>query len=152
MKLKLLSVALVTFFSMSAHADLNGLFDAIQEDVEAEVQSQVDTQVDTHLKSQVTEQVAAQAGCTTDTGLAGGWTEVPITPELQEALETVLTQLDTTGTVSSLLSVKTQVVAGVNYLVDFELDNGETWHTKIFQDLAGNYSISEPAALGLSCP
>ena len=78
--------------------------------------------------------------------LLGGWSDSEVTPDVEAALDTVLKQMNTSAKLEKILSVKTQVVAGLNYDIDFQLDNGEVWNTRVFRDLDGNYSMTKTAA------
>ena len=71
--------------------------------------------------------------------LVGGWTETEITPEAEQALDFVLKRMNTAAKLEKIIKVRTQVVAGMNYDIDFKLDNGEIWNTVVFRDLQGNY-------------
>ena len=100
-------------------------------------------------------QQTSQADCDKSGKLLGGWTTSKVTPEVEAALDTVLTQMNTSAKLEKILGVKTQVVAGINYAIDFQLDNGGIWHTRIFRDLSGNYTMTKPATQGAGlndCP
>jgi hypothetical protein len=56
--------------------------------------------------------------------------------------------MNTAARLRSIREVRTQVVAGLNYAIEFELDNGEVWHTIVFRDLDGKYHLTQPARLG----
>ena len=97
----------------------------------------------------------SQADCDKSGKLLGGWTTAKVTPEVEAALDTVLTQMNTSAKLEKILGVKTQVVAGMNYAIDFQLDNGGIWHTRVFRDLSGNYTMTQPATQGAGlndCP
>jgi hypothetical protein len=79
--------------------------------------------------------------------LAGGWSETEVTPELEQALDVVLKQMNTSAKLDEIVKVKTQVVAGINYDIDFKLDNGEVWNTVVYRDLKGNYKMTKAATL-----
>ena len=79
--------------------------------------------------------------------LAGGWSETKVTPEVEKALDFVLQQMNTSAKLEKIVKVKTQVVAGVNYDIDFKLDNGEVWNTVVYRDLKGNYKMTKVATL-----
>ncbi|QLG89001.1 2-oxoglutarate dehydrogenase [Chitinibacter bivalviorum] len=69
-----------------------------------------------------------------------------ITPEAKEALATVLAQMNTSAKLKNIIEVRTQVVAGTNYAITFELDNGEVWHAIVWHDLQGKYTMTQPAS------
>ncbi len=79
--------------------------------------------------------------------MAGGWSESEVTPEVEKALDFVLQQMNTSAKLDKIVSVKTQVVAGINYDIDFKLDNGEVWNTIVYRDLDGNYKMTKTATL-----
>ena len=74
-----------------------------------------------------------------------GWNESEVTPEVKAALDSVLKQMNTSAKLKKILGVKTQVVAGMNYAIDFQLDNDQVWNTVVFRDLSGNYTMTKPA-------
>jgi len=79
--------------------------------------------------------------------LAGGWSETEVTPEVEKALDFVLKQMNSSAKLDKIVNVKTQVVAGINYDIDFKLDNGEVWNTVVYRDLKGNYKMTKTATL-----
>ncbi|CAK1845574.1 exported hypothetical protein [Vibrio crassostreae] len=68
-------------------------------------------------------QETANPICSTK-NLTGGWSQSDITPEAKQALDAVLGQMNTSAELKQILSVRTQVVAGLNYAIEFEMDNG----------------------------
>ena len=60
--------------------------------------------------------------CSTQ-NLTGGWSKSDITPQAEQALDAVLGQMNTAAELKQILSVRTQVVAGLNYAIEFEMDN-----------------------------
>ncbi len=79
--------------------------------------------------------------------LAGGWSETQVTPEVEKALNFVLQQMNTSAKLDKIVSVKTQIVKGRNYAIDFQLDNGEIWNTVVYVDLGGSMKITKVATL-----
>ena len=79
--------------------------------------------------------------------MTGGWSETKVTPEAEKALDFVLQQMNTSAKLDKIVKVKTQVVAGVNYDIDFKLDNGEVWNTVVYRDLKGNHKMTKVATL-----
>ena len=51
--------------------------------------------------------------------LAGGWSKSEVTPEAEKALDFVLQQMNTSAKLDKIVSVKTQIVKGRNYDIDF---------------------------------
>ena len=81
--------------------------------------------------------------------LAGGWSkQSEVSDDAQVALDWVLGQMNTAAELRVIRAVWTQVLAGVNYAIEFELDNGEVWHTTVFRDLSGEFQLTQPAQLG----
>ena len=77
--------------------------------------------------------------------LAGGWSISEVTPEVEQALDYVLAQMNNSAKLDEILEVKTQVVAGKNYDIEFRLDNGSVWEVIVFRDLSGDFSMKHPA-------
>jgi len=81
--------------------------------------------------------------------LAGGWSrQDEPSDDARAALDWVLGQMNTAAHLRRIREVRTQVVAGLNYAIEFELDNGEVWHTIVFRDLGGKFHLSQRAQLG----
>ncbi|APP06022.1 cystatin domain-containing protein [Vibrio harveyi] len=89
--------------------------------------------------------------CNTE-NLAGGWSQGEVTPEAQQALDFVLGQMNTAAKLKEILSVRTQVVNGINYAIEFEMDNGEVWNTIVYRSLKGDMEMTQPAQQGRLCP
>ncbi|CAG23808.1 hypothetical protein PBPRB1963 [Photobacterium profundum SS9] len=96
----------------------------------------------------ITKEKSINPRCNTEAGMAGGWYDSAVTPEATAAVDSVLAMMNTSAQLSKILDVKTQVVNGINYAIDFELDNGEVWNTRVYQNLEGKYTMTQPAALG----
>ena len=79
--------------------------------------------------------------------LAGGWSQSEVTPEAKLALDTVLKQWNNASKLEKIITVKTQIVAGVNYKIDFQLENGEVWNTVVFKNLNNEYLMTKAATL-----
>ena len=84
--------------------------------------------------------------------LVGGWSQSEVTPEAQQALDFVLGQMNTAAKLKEILSVRTQVVNGMNYAIEFEMDNGEVWNTIVYRSLKGDMEMTQPAQQGRLCP
>ncbi|WP_045497896.1 cystatin domain-containing protein [Vibrio hyugaensis] len=84
--------------------------------------------------------------------LAGGWSRGEVTPEAQQALDFVLGQMNTAAKLKEILSVRTQVVNGINYAIEFEMDNGGVWNTVVYRSLKGDMEMTQPAQQGRLCP
>lgn len=83
--------------------------------------------------------------------LAGGWSESDVSPQVQEALNFVLSRMNTAAKLERILSVRSQVVNGTNYAIEFEMDNGEVWTTIVYRSRKGALSITQPAQQGRLC-
>lgn len=88
--------------------------------------------------------------CSTQ-NLTGGWSKSDITPQAEQALDAVLGQMNTPAELKQILSVRTQVVAGLNYAIEFEMDNGEVWNTIVYRSLQGDIEMMEVAQQGRLC-
>ena len=88
--------------------------------------------------------------CSTQS-LTGGWSKSDITPQAEQALDAVLGQMNTAAELKQILSVRTQVVAGLNYAIEFEMDNGEVWNTIVYRSLQGDIEMMEVAQQGRLC-
>ena len=88
--------------------------------------------------------------CSTEQ-LAGGWTETEITPEVQQALDFVLSQMNTAAKLQEITQVRSQVVNGLNYAIEFKMDDGQVWHTLVYRSLKGELTMSQPAQHGELC-
>jgi len=79
--------------------------------------------------------------------LAGGWSKTGVTPEAEKAVDFVLKQMNTSAKLDKIVSVKTQIVKGRNYDIDFQLNNGEVWNTIVYVDLNGSMKMTKTATL-----
>ena len=77
-----------------------------------------------------------------DKTLVGGWSEAEVTPQVEAALNYVISESDFESPLKTIVSIKTQIVSGKNYDIDFELNNGELWNVIVYEDLNGNYKIT----------
>lgn len=79
--------------------------------------------------------------------VAGGYRlQEQISPEAKQAMEPILKQLNSSSKLKQILEVRTQVVAGTNYAIKFELANGEIWYAIVWHDLQGNFTLSQAAS------
>ncbi|MBB1314581.1 MULTISPECIES: cystatin domain-containing protein [Aliivibrio] len=86
--------------------------------------------------------------CNVDNGMSGGWVTSTVTPEVEAALNHVLSMMNTSAKLKQITEVKTQVVNGINYAIDFELDDGQIWNTRVFRSLDGKFKMTQPAQQG----
>lgn len=73
--------------------------------------------------------------------MPGGWSNTEITPEVEEAVEFVVSHLNNASALKEIVSAKSQVVRGVNYDVTFSLENSSVWTAKVHHGLDGRYSL-----------
>lgn len=79
------------------------------------------------------------------TRIAGGWNDGEIDKTTHDAVRFVVNQMNTTAKLKRIVSVKKQVVNGMNYDITFELDNNTTWNAKVYRSLSGEFSIKKTA-------
>ncbi|TKF79433.1 cystatin domain-containing protein [Vibrio kanaloae] len=103
-------------------------------------------------KTEVSDQSQEEMNpiCSTK-NLTGGWSQSDITREAKQALDVVLGQMNTTAKLKKILGVRTQVVAGLNYAIEFEMDNGEVWNTIVYRSLQGDIEMMQAAQQGRLC-
>ena len=77
--------------------------------------------------------------------LAGGWANAEITPDVEQALDFVLMQMNTSAKLDKIVSVKTQIVKGKNFDITFELDNKEQWNCIVYRDIDGKLTMTKVA-------
>jgi len=85
-------------------------------------------------------------------GLAGGWSVSELTPEAQQAVDTLMSQMNTASKLKEVNEIRTQVVNGTNYAIEFTLDNGQVWHAIVYRNLRNDYMIDSVAQRGELCP
>ncbi|NOJ21875.1 cystatin family protein [Vibrio coralliilyticus] len=98
------------------------------------------------------EQELAQNPICIEKGLPGGWSTSSITPEVMRAMDTILGQMNNESPVKQINQVRTQVVSGMNYAIEFTLENGEVWHAVVNRSLRDDYMIERIAKPGPLCP
>ncbi|NRB69486.1 MAG: 2-oxoglutarate dehydrogenase [Vibrio sp.] len=98
------------------------------------------------------EQEQAKSPVCMEQGLPGGWSPSGITPEVMRAMDTILGQMNNESSVKQINQVRTQVVSGINYAIEFTLENGATWHAVVNRNLRGDYMIERIAKPGPLCP
>ncbi|WP_159650519.1 cystatin domain-containing protein [Vibrio atypicus] len=89
--------------------------------------------------------------CSTKT-MPGGWSVSDVTPGVEKALDNVLAQMNTASKLKQINEVRTQIVNGTNYAIEFTLENGEVWHTVVYRNLRDDYMIEQVAQQGPLCP
>tara|TARA_Y100001956_G_scaffold56230_2_gene55252 strand:+ start:1893 stop:2264 length:372 start_codon:yes stop_codon:yes gene_type:complete len=89
--------------------------------------------------------------CSTEV-MPGGWSKSDVTPDVERAVNTVITQMNSASGLKQINEVRTQIVSGVNYAIEFTLDNGEVWNTVVYKNLRNDYMIERVATQGPLCP
>lgn len=89
--------------------------------------------------------------CNTQGNMPGGWNEFDATPDAQKAMAFVLKQMDTLSSFKQILTVHAQIVSGVNYAIEFEMDDGSIWNTIVYRNLDGEYAITQSPKEGHFC-
>lgn len=69
-------------------------------------------------------------------------------PNAEAALTSTVALMSSIAIFKSIREVRTQVVSGINYDIEFILNNGEIWNTRIYRDLAGNYKMIKAVTKG----
>lgn len=93
---------------------------------------------------------ASSAMCSNEK-LAGGWHDAEVSPEAEQAVDAVLAQMGNNVRLKSILAVKTQVVNGTNYAIEFDTQDGQVWHAVVYRTLDGELTITQGATLGDLC-
>ncbi|WP_067521462.1 hypothetical protein [Endozoicomonas ascidiicola] len=84
--------------------------------------------------------------------IPGGWSVAKVTPEARKATEMALVQFSTHLQLLGINQVRTQVVNGTNYALEFTASDGEVLHATVHRSLNDTYSIIKPARRGKLCP
>ena len=101
--------------------------------------------------SQATQLTTSADVCNTQGNMPGGWNEFNATPDAQKAMAFVLKRMDTIASFKQILNVHAQIVSGVNYAIEFELDDGSIWNTVVYRNLDGAYAITQSPKEGHFC-
>lgn len=59
--------------------------------------------------------------------------------------------MNTNAKLKKIVGVRTQVVAGLNYAIEFEMDNGEVWNTIVYRSLQGDIEMMQAVQQGRLC-
>lgn len=84
--------------------------------------------------------------------MPGGWQVAEMTPEVDQAVKTLMDRMNTSSALKSVNEVRTQVVNGTNYAIEIELENGEIWHAIVYRNIRNDYMIDSVAKQGKLCP
>ncbi|MGD1465826.1 cystatin [Vibrio harveyi] len=106
----------------------------------------VDKQMSPALKKKM------QAICSSQGGVPGGWQIAKVTPNAERSLSMILHQMNATDKLKQINDVRTQVVGGIHYAMEFELKDGEVWNAIVLHSARGDYMIERHAKKGELCP
>ena len=77
--------------------------------------------------------------------LVGGYRDVPVDQNVEDALAFVLSQMDSGAELAEIVNARAQVVSGMNYAISFRLDDGTAWNAVVYRNLSGQFSLVEEA-------
>lgn len=106
----------------------------------------VDKQMSPSLKKKM------QAICGSKGGVPGGWQVAKVTPDAERSLSMILHQMNATDKLKQINDVRTQIVGGTHYAMEFELKDGEVWNAIVLHSARGDYMIERHAKKGELCP
>ena len=92
-----------------------------------------------------------EAICRSGDRMPGGWISSEQTPEVRKAVQLVIKKMDKPAKLKKLLAVHSQIVNGVNYALEYQLENGTIWSAIVYRDLEGKYTITQRPIPGLFC-
>ena len=93
----------------------------------------------------------AEAICNAKGGMPGGWAKSEVTTEAEMAVDLVVKDMDNSAMLKEVLAVYSQVVNGMNYALEFQLEDGTIWSAIVYRNLEGKYSITQTPFTGLFC-
>lgn len=106
----------------------------------------VDKQMSPALKKKM------QAICDSKEGIPGGWQIAKVTPDAERSLSMILHQMNATDKLKQINDVRTQIVGGTHYAMEFELKDGQVWNAIVLHSARGDYMIERHAKKGELCP
>ncbi|HDM8155304.1 TPA: cystatin [Vibrio harveyi] len=106
----------------------------------------VDKQMSPALKKKM------QAICSSQGGVPGGWQVAKVTPDAERSLSMILHQMNATDKLKQINDVRTQIVGGTHYAMEFELKDGQVWNAIVLHSARGDYMIERHAKKGELCP
>ncbi|WP_165398989.1 cystatin domain-containing protein [Shewanella maritima] len=83
--------------------------------------------------------------------LAGGWSKTQMTPESNQALDFAIASMNTKQKLAYVTSVYSQTVNGVNYAIEFEMEDSKIYHAIVYRALSGDMTLTQPAQHGNIC-
>ena len=102
-------------------------------------------------RAEATQPTNSAKVCNIRGHMPGGWNEYDATPDAQKAMAFVLNKMDTFASFKQILSVHAQVVSGVNYAIEFELNDGSVWNTVVYRNLDDEYAMTQSPKEGRFC-
>ena len=93
----------------------------------------------------------AEAICRSGDSMPGGWISSEETPEVRKAVQLVIKKMDKPAKLKKMLAVHSQIVNGVNYALEYQLENGTIWSAIVYRDLEGKYTITQRPIPGVFC-
>ncbi|WP_070964115.1 cystatin domain-containing protein [Vibrio sonorensis] len=89
--------------------------------------------------------------CHQQPNLVGGWTKTSPSQQVTESLMQIMAEMNLPAGLKKVTDVRSQVVNGTNYAVEFELENGQVWHVTFYRSLREKTTVTEPAHRGFLC-
>ena len=86
--------------------------------------------------------------CQSGEGVPGGWQDGVVDERSVQALAFALERIDNFAGLAEIIAVKTQVVSGMNYALEFRLDNDEVWNAIVYSDPQGRMSMNREGREG----
>ncbi|ENM6363651.1 cystatin [Vibrio alginolyticus] len=105
----------------------------------------VDKQMSSAMKSKM------RSICST-TDEQGHWQLAEATPDARRSFNMVLYQMNADDKLKAIHDVRTQIVGGTHYAMEFELKDGEVWNAIVLHSARGDYMIERHAKKGELCP
>lgn len=93
----------------------------------------------------------AEAICRAGDSMPGGWISSEETPEVRKAVQLVIKTMDKPAKLKKVLAVHSQIVNGVNYALEYQLESGTIWSAIVYRGLEGKYTITQRPIPGLFC-
>ena len=102
-------------------------------------------------KSDTVNVITSTDICDSQDKMLGGWERFDATPDVQKAMAFVLTKMDTPATFKQITDVHAQIVSGVNYAIEYELDDASVWNTIVYRNLEAQYTLAQSPRKGRFC-
>lgn len=79
--------------------------------------------------------------CEVLTSKPGGWQQVSITPQVTEAATTAVASIDGSHSLKEIQSATEQVVAGMNYRINFTTEDDTAYVAVVYRNLKSEYKV-----------